>query len=77
MSDFGPNHSSSYHLLSHKSISKEMNKMELCPVCKKNELLEEGANALSRKDNETEICSDCGTAEAIEEMNNDFLRGKK
>ena len=40
----------------------------LCPICKVNELLEEGANALSRKDNKTEICSSCGTEEAIEEF---------
>lgn len=41
-----------------------------CPICKKNELLEEGANAISRKDNETEICSDCGRKEAMEELEN-------
>ena len=41
---------------------------EICPVCKKNELLEEGANALSRKDNDTEICNDCARNEAIEEF---------
>jgi RNA polymerase subunit RPABC4/transcription elongation factor Spt4 len=41
--------------------------MKKCPVCKLNELREEGANALSRKDNETEICSQCATKEAIEE----------
>ena len=39
-----------------------------CPVCKTNELLEEGLNALSRKDNETEICDECGTKEALEEI---------
>lgn len=44
-------------------------KNNLCPICNENELLEEGANALSRKDNETEICSDCGMKEAFEELN--------
>ena len=43
-----------------------------CPNCNVNELLEEGANALSRKDNETEICSDCATQEAFEEMGFSF-----
>jgi hypothetical protein len=41
---------------------------KLCPKCKKNELLEEGANALSRRDNETEICNECATKEAFEDM---------
>lgn len=40
--------------------------MKKCPICKVNELGEEGANALSRKDNETEICSDCATKEALD-----------
>ena len=39
-----------------------------CPVCKQNDLLKPGANALSRKDNKTEICSDCGRDEAMEEL---------
>lgn len=40
----------------------------LCPICKENELMEEGRNALSRKDDETEICSNCGMLEALEEF---------
>ena len=44
-------------------------------MCNENELLEEGANALSRKDNETEICSECGTVEAMEEFG--LLRTEK
>lgn len=44
--------------------------MTTCPICKENELLEEGANALSRKDNQTEICDDCASAEAMEEFLN-------
>jgi RNA polymerase subunit RPABC4/transcription elongation factor Spt4 len=40
-----------------------------CPICKTNELLEEGLNALSRKDNQTEICNDCGTQEAFDDLN--------
>lgn len=43
-------------------------KSNLCPICRKNELMEEGCNALSRKDNETEICDECGQKEAFEEM---------
>lgn len=57
-------------------IFNKYNDNMVCPSCKNN-ILEDGANALSRKDNETEICSNCGTMEALEEMNNDFLRGKK
>jgi superfamily II helicase len=52
-------------------IKNELEKVESnmkCPVCKTNDLLEEGTNALSRKDNETEICDECGTAEAMEEL---------
>jgi RNA polymerase subunit RPABC4/transcription elongation factor Spt4 len=45
-----------------------MFKENVCPICKMNDLLEEGANALSRKDNKTEICSECGVAEAMEEL---------
>jgi hypothetical protein len=50
------------------NIRVEVLVMPKCPVCKQNDLLEEGANALSRKDNETEICSDCGRKEAMEEL---------
>lgn len=50
-----------------------MNK--LCPSCEKNELREEGGNALSRKDNETEICSDCGMKEALEEYEKSLKKG--
>lgn len=40
--------------------------LKKCPMCKENDLGEEGSNALSRKDNDTEICDDCGTQEAME-----------
>lgn len=50
--------------------------MKKCPICKRNNLREEGGNALSRKDNKTEICDSCGTMEAIEEFKK-YMEGEK
>jgi len=38
---------------------------KICPRCNKNELEEDGRNAVSRRDNKTQICSSCGEREAF------------
>lgn len=40
-----------------------------CPICKQNEIYNDGRDALSRKDNKTSICTSCSINEAMEEYN--------